>query len=213
MKDGFRVIDADRHVMEPSDLWDRYLPQAYQGRVYVGGPSQGVRMVDGTPVSDAFKQNAQQVGKNLMAAAEEMPADKYSFKPTPAQMSFADVVVHLANGNDYLCGAISGAKAPTRTKIDATAPKDALVARLKETFQFCDQSLATVDDSKLGEQIPFFGGKPWTRDVTFHEDDSQLRTDTTPRTLASYRNPGTNTFRLSGRANIAHTRCEYGLFG
>jgi uncharacterized damage-inducible protein DinB len=115
------------------------------------------------PVAEAFKQNAQNVGKNLIAAAEEMPADKYSFKPTPAQMSFADVVVHLAQGNDYLCGAISGTKAPTRTKIDATAGKDALLARLKETFQFCDQSLASLDDSKLNEQIPFFGGKPWTR--------------------------------------------------
>jgi uncharacterized damage-inducible protein DinB len=115
------------------------------------------------PVADAFKQNAQNVGKNLIAAAEAMPADKYAFKPTPAQMSFADVVVHLAQGNDYLCGAISGTKAPTRTKIDASASKDALLVRLKETFQFCDQSLASLDDSKLGEQIPFFGGKPWTR--------------------------------------------------
>jgi uncharacterized damage-inducible protein DinB len=115
------------------------------------------------PVSDAFKKNAEEVGKNLMAAAEEMPADKYAFSPTPAQMSFRHVVVHLAQGNDYLCGAIAGAKAPTRTKVDTTATKEALVARLKETFQFCDQVLATVDDSKLAEQIPFFGGKPWTR--------------------------------------------------
>jgi DinB superfamily len=115
------------------------------------------------PVADAFKKNAEDVGKNLIAAAEEMPADKYSFRPTPPQMSFAMVVVHLANGNDYLCGKIAGATAPTRAKIDTTASKEALVARLKETFQFCDQSLASVDDSKLGEQIPFFGGKPWAR--------------------------------------------------
>jgi uncharacterized damage-inducible protein DinB len=116
-----------------------------------------------SPVADAFRQNAQQVGKNLIASAEEMPADKYSYRPTLPQMSFAQVVVHLAQGNDYLCGAIAGSKAPTRSKIDTTASKDALVARLKETFQFCDQALASVDDSKLGEQIPFFGGKPWTR--------------------------------------------------
>ena len=122
-----------------------------------------VALAQTAPVADAFKKNAENVGKNLIAAAEEMPADKYSFKPTPAQMSFADVVVHLAQGNDYLCGAISGTKAPTRTKVDASAGKDALLARLKETFQFCDQSLASLDDSKLSEQIPFFGGKPWTR--------------------------------------------------
>jgi predicted transposase YbfD/YdcC len=46
----------------------------------------------------------------------------------------------------------------------------------------------------------------WTRDVTFHEDSSQLRTATAPRVLASLRNLAVNTFRLAGRANIAHAR-------
>jgi hypothetical protein len=103
------------------------------------------------------------MSKNLIAAAEEMPADKYSFRPTPAQMSFAMIVDHLSKGNDYLCGAISGSKATTRSKVDTTASKDALVARLKETFAYCDQTLASLDDSKLGEGVPFFGGKPMPR--------------------------------------------------
>ena len=46
----------------------------------------------------------------------------------------------------------------------------------------------------------------WTRDVTFHEDDSQLRTGTAPRAAASFRNLSLNTLRLAGRANIAHAR-------
>ena len=46
----------------------------------------------------------------------------------------------------------------------------------------------------------------WTRDVTFHEDNSQLRTGTAPRALASFRNLTINTYRLAGRANIAHAR-------
>lgn len=46
----------------------------------------------------------------------------------------------------------------------------------------------------------------WTRDATFHEDNSQLRTGTAPRAMASYRNLSINTFRLAGRANIAHAR-------
>jgi hypothetical protein len=44
----------------------------------------------------------------------------------------------------------------------------------------------------------------WTRDVTFHEDNSQLRTGTAPRALATFRNLTLNTHRLAGRANIAH---------
>jgi hypothetical protein len=115
------------------------------------------------PVAHAFRDNAAEVGKNLMAAADIMPADKYTFKPTPAQLSFADVMVHLARGNDFLCGTIAGVKPPTRTNVAPTEPKDVLVARLKETFQFCDQALANLDDSKLGEQLPMFGGKTMSR--------------------------------------------------
>jgi predicted TIM-barrel fold metal-dependent hydrolase len=59
MKDGFRVIDADRHVMEPSDLWDRYMPEAFRGRVRITGPTQAGRYVDGAQVSDAFRLRGQ----------------------------------------------------------------------------------------------------------------------------------------------------------
>ena len=115
------------------------------------------------PVSSAFRESTREFAKNLTAAAEAMPADKYGFKPTPAQMSFGDVVVHLTQGNDYLCGAIGGKQAPERTKVAATDAKDALVARLKETFAFCEDALASLDDTKLAEAIPFFGGKTMTR--------------------------------------------------
>ncbi|HEX5408744.1 MAG TPA: DinB family protein [Gemmatimonadaceae bacterium] len=114
-------------------------------------------------MADAFKRNAASEGKNLVAAFEEMPADKYGFKPTPAQMSFGQIAVHLSEGNDYFCGAIGGTKAPTRSKLSATDSKDVLVARLKDTFQFCDSALAKLDDSKLGESLPFFGGRTQTR--------------------------------------------------
>ena len=74
-----------------------------------------------------------------------------------------DVIVHLSQGNDYLCGAIAGVKAPTRTKVDHDDSKAALMARLRETFAFCEQSLASLTDANLGEQLPFFGGRKMSR--------------------------------------------------
>jgi len=115
------------------------------------------------PVADAFRQNAQRVGKNLIASAEEMPADKYSFRPTPQQMSFGQIVLHLAEGNDFLCGLIGGTKAPARAKIDTTASKDVMLDRLRETFAFCGRALAPLDDSKLGEALHVFGDRPMSR--------------------------------------------------
>ena len=44
------------------------------------------------------------------------------------------------------------------------------------------------------------------RDVTFREDQSQVRTGTAPRALAAFRNLAITAIRLAGRANIAHAR-------
>jgi hypothetical protein len=116
------------------------------------------------PVSDGLRSIQARQGKNIVEAAEEMPADKYGFKPTPAQMSFGDVVAHLIReGNDYLCSAATGQKAPERAKIAGTDPKDKLVAGLKDSFQFCQTAFAQLKDAQLGDSTDFFGGHKVTR--------------------------------------------------
>jgi hypothetical protein len=116
-----------------------------------------------SPVSDALRSTAQRDGRNLVAAAEEMPAGKYGFKPTPAQMSFGEVIAHLNEGNDFLCSKVSGVEPPKRAELAKGAPKEKLVGRLKETFAFCESALAKVDDSKLSGKVPFFGDREITR--------------------------------------------------
>ena len=111
------------------------------------------------PVADAFRANASRAGTNLMAAAADMPAEKYDYKPTAPQMTYAAIVEHLAEGNDLLCGAIAGTKAPERAKVGVADGKAKLVARLQETFAFCDQALAKLDDTKLAEPLEVFGQK------------------------------------------------------
>jgi uncharacterized damage-inducible protein DinB len=125
--------------------------------------TQTVTITTANPVADAFRDYATESAKNLIAAAEEFPADKFSYKPTPVQMSVSDIALHLAQGNDYLCGSIGGVKAPERTKVTAADGKAALVARLRETFAFCTQALASVNDATMGEALPFFGGRKMSR--------------------------------------------------
>ena len=124
-----------------------------------GAMAQGA----GSPVADAFREMTGRQARNLVAAAEEMPATKYGYKPTPAQMSYADIIGHLGEGNDYFCSAIGGVAAPKRAELAKDAAKDKLVARLKETFQFCETALAKLDDSKMDGKLPFFGQKEITR--------------------------------------------------
>ena len=52
------------------------------------------------PVSNMVKLVLARSAKNIVAAAEEMPADKYGYKPTPAQMTFGEIVLHIAQDND-----------------------------------------------------------------------------------------------------------------
>ena len=41
MKDGMRFVDCDMHVMEPADLFDRYLDPKFADRVISDGPRGG----------------------------------------------------------------------------------------------------------------------------------------------------------------------------
>lgn len=69
-----------------------------------------------SPVADATRYWVQKEGTNLIAAAEEMPADKYDFRPTPQQMTFAHLMAHVAESNRVMCSGIGGEPAPQRQR-------------------------------------------------------------------------------------------------
>ncbi|HEY6944104.1 MAG TPA: DinB family protein [Candidatus Acidoferrum sp.] len=114
------------------------------------------------PVSSAVKAQLPRFQKNMVAAAEAMPAEKYNFKPTPEMNSFAHLVMHIAQSNSGLCSRIADTHAPDAKMAD-TDPKDKLVAALKASFEYCATALEKVDDSKLGDQMMLFGNRPFSR--------------------------------------------------
>jgi len=115
------------------------------------------------PVSSFVKQQVTRYNKNMVAAAEAMPAEKFSFKPMPEMNTFAHLTMHIAEGNNALCSQISGTPAPTGEKLAEDNPKDKLVAGLKASFEFCATALANVDDSRLSEPMLLFGRVPSSR--------------------------------------------------
>lgn len=115
------------------------------------------------PVSNAVRRVVERQSKNMVAAVEAMPADKYSYRPTPGQMTFGHLVEHMVGANNLLCSKISGAAAPAEEKLSETDPKEKLVNALKASFDYCNQALAKVDDSNLGEELTLFGGQKGTR--------------------------------------------------
>ena len=114
------------------------------------------------PVTTTVKEIMARYDKNMSEAADLMPADKFSFKPTPEMMTFGHLTMHIAQSNNFLCAKISGKEAP-KLELKDTDPKEKLVAALKDSFAYCSSALAGVDDSKLGDSLPWFGGRTTSR--------------------------------------------------
>src|ERR1035437_3538842 len=72
------------------------------------------------PVSSTLRQVLERYSNNLAATAEEVPADKYGYHPTPAQMTFGQTMLHVADVNNFACSKVIGDPAPERLKISET---------------------------------------------------------------------------------------------
>ncbi len=77
---------------------------------------------DKNPVTDTVKSQLERQQKNIIAAAEEMPADKYSYKPTEQQMTFGHLMAHIAEANRFFCGKLSDTAASTPMKKRKASP-------------------------------------------------------------------------------------------
>ena len=114
------------------------------------------------PIIVTVRQMEQRYSKNLIAAADEMPAAKFNYRPTPDQITFAHLVMHIAQSNNTLCAAI--ASDPAReSKLSDSDSKDALTKALQDSFTYCEEVLTKADDSTLGQSAALPGGRTLTR--------------------------------------------------
>jgi len=123
------------------------------------------------PITDAFKGRIARMSSNLSQAFDSIPEAKFSYKPTPAQLSIGYIAQHLAEDNYLFCNTFGDMKADvpadaasTADSVKATWPKAKLVQQLKASFEFCDQAMGQLSDANLGEQTSMtYGGR--TRNV------------------------------------------------
>lgn len=124
------------------------------------------------PITTAFRGRIMALHRNLAQAFDSIPAAKFSYKPTPAQLTVGYVAQHLANDNYLFCNTFGDMKATrperestTPDSVKATWPKDTLVTQLKASFAFCARAFDQLADSTLDDQVSVtFGGN--TRQVT-----------------------------------------------
>ncbi len=107
-------------------------------------------------VKDALVNHWKTSGDFTIAVAKLMPADGYSFKPVPDELSFGQVLIQVARANLGACALASGSKRPdvapalVEEESGKQAPeKDAIVQFLSSSFDFCNQAVAGMTPEKL----------------------------------------------------------------
>ena len=113
------------------------------------------------PVTSTFKQRITASERNVAVAFDSIPADKFGYKPTPAQLTIGYIAQHVTADNYFFCSDFGDMKPTLPTSDTATPdsvrakwPKDTLVAKLKASFAFCQAALGQLTDAKLAETFP-----------------------------------------------------------
>ena len=114
--------------------------------------AQGSAATPDNPISDSEKRVYAMLSGVVVAAAEKMPEESYSFKPTPDVRSFGQLVGHLADANYFFCSAAAGETKPSGDVEKSKTKKADLVAALKEAVAYCTKTYADMTDAK-GSQM------------------------------------------------------------
>ena len=105
--------------------------------------------------SQALLDTWNDVGRKLIAMAEDFPEDKYDFKPTPAQRGFADQLLHAAGANYYFTDPAMGKKMPAGEdpKRADYKTKAAVVAFVKQSFADGAAAIKAKGDKGLNDLV------------------------------------------------------------
>ena len=95
------------------------------------------------------------IGRKLIAMAEDFPEDKYDFKPTPAQRSFAEQLLHAANTTYFFTNLALGQKPPAEEdpKRDQYKTKADVVAFVKKAFADGAAAIKAKGDKGMSDLI------------------------------------------------------------
>jgi hypothetical protein len=115
------------------------------------------------PVTAALRMLLPRSRNNILGAITAMPTDKFTYKPTADQMTFAHLVVHTTGSNNLLCAKAADVAAPKVEEPKETDAKEKLLAAATASFDFCADALGKMDDSKLGDSVDVFGGRQFPR--------------------------------------------------
>src|SRR5438874_6700088 len=141
-------------------------------------PAAGASASPSTPptIASAIDREISLVEKEVVAAAEAMPKDKFDFSPEKLNLpgsdykdvrTFGQQLKHVAASN-YLSWSPITEQKPPDTVNDVKGPdnmkaKADIMKYVKDSFAFGHKAVATLNSSNLVEPIKSGSGRPTTR--------------------------------------------------
>jgi len=100
--------------------------------------------------------------------AEAIPAEKYTWRPSPDVRSFAEVFLHVSAAN-YNLYKLVGTPPPAGVELKglekSTTDKAKVVATLKDSYAHAKQAIKAMPDADLEKSMDWFGGKNTERGI------------------------------------------------
>jgi uncharacterized damage-inducible protein DinB len=102
-----------------------------------------------------------EVGRKLIAMAEDFPEEKYDFKPTPAERSFAEQLLHAAGSMYYFTNPAMGQKPPVAEdpKRDQYKTKADIVTFVKKSVADGAAAIQSKGEKGLTTEVVYYPGQ------------------------------------------------------
>src|SRR5208283_1815106 len=107
--------------------------------------------------TDALLQGWNDLGRRLTAIAEDMPEDKYDYKPKPEMRSWLGQLAHAAQSNYYFVNPIVGKPFPPDDPDMSQLKTRAQVAFVKKSFQDGADIIKAQGDAGLAKTVNLGG--------------------------------------------------------
>lgn len=109
--------------------------------------------VPANPIAPSERGFYALVSGEVVAAAQKMPEENYSFKPTPDVRSFGQLVGYVADAQYGLCSTASGEPTPMKAVEKTKTSKADLVLALKDAVAYCSKAYANMTDLQGGQMV------------------------------------------------------------
>ena len=108
------------------------------------------------PITASEKGFYSFVSGAVVGAAQKMPEENYSFKPTPEVRTFGQLVGHVADASYMFCSQAIGEANPAKDIEKTKTSKADLVAALKDGVAYCNKAFDSMTDAKGSEMVKLF---------------------------------------------------------